>query len=82
MLVFESCDPGADADPVATGHSADAVALALSRTYLTATLIRAGYPKAAARCGANFLVRDFTVAELNDPNIDQRRIRRIFDRCR
>jgi len=84
-LVLESCDPGSKAPPVATGGSQDAITLALTRTYLSATMVDSGFDTAAARCGAGLLVREFTIKELNDstPSAETReRVQRLIAPCR
>ena len=83
-LYLESCDPGSKAPAVATGGSEDAISLALSRTYLSATLVESGLDVTAARCAADHLVREFTLAELNDPTpspATRQRAQRIFATC-
>ena len=81
-LVFTSCDPGKNAAKVASGKSMDAVALALSRTYLSLELVKGGLDIKVARCGAERLVREFTLAQLNSPKIDQDRVLRAILPCR
>jgi hypothetical protein len=81
-LVFESCDPGKGAAKVVSGKSMDAVRLALSRTYLSVTMAKSGVPVPVARCGAGRLVRGFTLAQLNDPAIDQQRVAQVVAACR
>ena len=81
VLELESCDPGPRATPVATGGSKAAVRLALSRTYLSATLADGGYEPEAARCAADRLVRAFTVAELNSPKTKPEQVRRVIEPC-
>ncbi len=81
-LVFTSCDPGKNAAKVATGKSMDALTLALSRTYLSITLVKAGAPVPMARCSADRLVRAFTMAELNNPKLDPQRVARVVAPCR
>lgn len=80
-LVFESCDPGKNAAKVATGKSMDALALALSRTYLSATLVKGGFDVPTGRCAADRLVREFSIAELNNPSVDQARVQRTIAPC-
>ena len=80
-LVFNSCDPGKDAAKVASGKSMDAVALALSRTYLSLELVKSGMDVKIARCGADRLVREFTLAQLNSAKIDQDRVVRTILPC-
>jgi hypothetical protein len=81
MLVFESCDPGANAASVATGGSTKAVKLVLTRTYASAELKKSGMPTKVARCSSDRLVRAFTTAELNDPTIDPLRVRAVIAPC-
>ena len=81
LLELESCDPGPRATPVGTGGSRKAVTLALSRTYLSVTLVDGGYETEAARCGADRLVRAFTVAELNSPDTEPAQVRRVIRPC-
>ena len=81
MLVFESCDPGPDAPAVATGGSKDAVSLALTRTYLSATLVDTGFDSTQARCAADRLVRAFTLEELNSPEVDQTKVQQEMAPC-
>ncbi len=81
-LLFTSCDPGKHAAKVATGRSMDALTLALSRTYLSVTLAKAGAPVPIARCGADRLVRAFSLAELNDPKLDPQGVARVVAPCR
>ena len=75
-LFLESCDPGSKAPAVATGGSREAISLALSRTYLSATMVDSGMETSAARCGADLLVREFTLEELNDPRPSQETMQR------
>ena len=81
MLTFESCDPGPQATSVATKSSKDALLLALSRTYLSVNLVKGGLEEGVARCAADLLVREFSLKELNDPEIDPQRVRRIIAPC-
>ena len=81
-LVFVSCDPGKGAAKVASGKSMDGVALALSRTYLSLELVKGGMEVKVARCGADRLVREFSLAQLNNPNIDKDRVLRTILPCR
>jgi hypothetical protein len=82
LLRFESCDPGSEAGKVATESSRDAISLALSRTYLSTTLVKGGSAPADARCAADRLVRAFTVEELNDPALDPKRVMKVIAPCR
>jgi hypothetical protein len=81
-LVFTSCDPGRKAAKVAKGRSMDALTLALSRTYLSVTLVKEGAAVPVARCAADRLVRVFTIAELNDPKVDPKRVAQAIGPCR
>jgi hypothetical protein len=81
-LVFTSCDPGKKAAKVGTGKSMDALTLALTRTYLSITLVKATVPVPAARCGADRLVRTFSIAELNNPKISPQRVAQALVPCR
>jgi hypothetical protein len=83
-LVFRSCDPGMDAGRVASGKSMDALNLALTRTYLSLTLVKNGLEVPMARCAADRLVGKFTLAELNDPDrrVAPERITKIIAPCR
>ncbi len=82
LLSFESCDPGTTAAAVATESSQDALTLALSRTYLSATLAKGGADPTMARCAADRLVRALELEELNDPTLDRGRVQRIIAPCR
>ena len=81
-LEFESCDPGKHAAKVGAGRSMDALTLALTRTYLSVTLVKSGAGVPLARCAADRLVRTFTVAELNNPKLDPKRVARVVAPCR
>ena len=81
-LVFVSCDPGKDAAKVASGKSMDGVSLALTRTYLSLELVKGGMDVKVARCGADRLVREFTLAQLNDPHLDKGQVLRTIQPCR
>jgi hypothetical protein len=81
-LLFTSCDPGKNAAKIATGKSMDALTLALSRTYLSITLAKAGTELPVARCAADRLVRVFTVAQLNNPKVDPKRVAQAIAPCR
>jgi len=65
-LVLQSCDPGSKAPAVATGGSQEAITLALSRTYLSAAMVSSGLDTSTARCGADLLIHEFTLAEISD----------------
>ena len=80
-LVFISCDPGKKAAKVASGKSMDALALALSRTYLSLELVKGGMDVKVARCGADRLVREFTIARAQQPE-GRPAARAPDDRCR
>jgi hypothetical protein len=81
-LVFHSCDPGKNARKVASGKSKDALALAVTRTYVSLQLVTGGLDVGVARCGADRMVRAFTPAQLNDPHLDQRRVLQTILPCR
>ena len=68
-LVFESCDPGSDAD-VGSDSSEDAIGLALARTYIAIDFLEGSGDEDASRCFANGLVHTFTLDQLNDPTLD------------
>ena len=80
-LLFDSCDPGTKTAAAATGDSRQALSLAVSRTYLSATMLDSGLPTTAARCAADRLVREFTIAELNSDDADQKRVQRALAPC-
>jgi hypothetical protein len=80
-LVFHSCDPGTNAAAAASGRSKDALAMALSRTYVSLQLVKAGLDVDVARCGADRMVRTFTVAQLHDPHLDPQRVLRTIQPC-
>lgn len=69
-LLFTSCDPGTAERGSGEEHSDEALTLALSRTYITHSLIEDGMPTRAARCYATELVTHFTLAEIqsDDPS--------------
>lgn len=81
QLHFESCDPGSTAEPVATGGSEKALELASARAYMGTELLGSGFPEEAAQCSADALVRNFTLKELNDPDLDQGRVERVMTPC-
>jgi hypothetical protein len=81
-LAFESCDPGGDAAKSGSGGSQDAVRLAVGRASLSVSLIREGGDIPFARCASDRLIRAFTVAELNDPELDPARVVAVLGRCR
>ena len=81
-LVFQSCDPGKHAPKVASGRSMDAVAMALTRTYLSLQLVKTGMDVEIARCGADRLVHEFTVKQLNRSHLDKDRVLQVIKPCR
>jgi hypothetical protein len=83
-LVFESCDPGQNAARVAKGTSSDALAFALTRTYLSLALVKKNTPVPVARCVAGRLVGEFTLAQLTSekPKVDPRRVQQVVGACR
>jgi hypothetical protein len=81
-LVFTSCDPGKKAPKVASGRSMEGVSVALTRTYLSLQLVKGGMDVKTARCGADRLVRQFSVKELNSPHLDKDQVVRAILPCR
>jgi hypothetical protein len=81
-LAFTSCDPGKNAAKVATGKSMDALTLALSRTYLSITLIKGGYDVPTGRCAADRIVREFTFAQINGGSVSKAQVQRVIAPCR
>jgi hypothetical protein len=66
-LRFESCDPGPEAEERSPTGASDALTLAASRTYITATLLAEGAPEDFARCYVAEVIAGFTLEELSDP---------------
>jgi hypothetical protein len=58
------------------------VSVALTRTYLSLELVKAGMDVKASRCGADRLVRQFSVKELNSPHLDKDKVVRAVLPCR
>ncbi|HEX5086919.1 MAG TPA: hypothetical protein VFV89_03865 [Nocardioides sp.] len=81
-LVFHSCDPGKGAPKVASGRSQGALRLALTRTYLSLQLLKAGLDVGVARCGADRLVHELTPAQLNGRHLDKQTLLRAIQPCR
>jgi hypothetical protein len=83
-LAFQSCDPGKNAARVAGGKSSDALAFALTRTYLSLALVKQGAPVPVARCAAGRLVGEFSLAQLTaaEPKVDPRRVQQLVGPCR
>ncbi len=81
-LVFTSCDPGKRAAKVASGKSAAGLQLGLTRTYVSLELVKAGLDVKTARCGADRMVHQFTVAQLNDPHLSQDKVLHAILPCR
>jgi len=86
QLEFLSCDPG-KATGVGQDASSDALELALTRTYASLNLLKAGVEEGVSRCVANRFVHDFPWRDLTDPNFGssasaQTRIRQIATNCR
>lgn len=65
---FTSCDPGKKG-PSGKDASQDALALVASRTYLGVNLMNQGASARVAGCLADSLLREFTIAELNDEEL-------------
>jgi hypothetical protein len=65
-LLFQSCDPGTGTRK-GKEDSAQAVALAVSRTNLGVIVMRAGAPDRYARCISDKLIHAYTLAQLSDP---------------
>lgn len=67
-VTFESCDPGARAEP-ADDASTEALELAATRGYLAVTLLGSspGASVDGARCLSRRLVKEYSVADLTDP---------------
>ncbi len=87
FVKFRSCDPGAGAT-VGADASADAVGLALTRTYLSLAMLRGGAPERVAACVADRATKAYTVRQLTDPRFGaedagvQARIKRMAAACR
>ncbi|WP_436794231.1 hypothetical protein [Actinospongicola halichondriae] len=87
QLEFESCDPGPDA-AVGKDASADALGLALTRSYLSLGLLQSGVLDVQARCLSDALVHEYSVESLNDPTFGaddpaaQQRIQELAFDCR
>ncbi|HCB03635.1 MAG TPA: hypothetical protein PLZ93_13815 [Nocardioides sp.] len=81
-LVFRSCDPGAAAPKVAQGRTGEALARALSRTYISLELVKQGALVPVARCAAERLLREYTPAQLNSPKLDRDRVAGLLAPCR
>lgn len=62
-LLFTSCDPGTNAESFGE-HSDEALTLALSRTYITHTLVDDDMDTDAARCFATALVENFSLEDI------------------
>jgi hypothetical protein len=65
---FESCDPG-KAAKLTNDASEDALQLVATRGYLGAGMVRAGAPAKVARCFSRRVIEEFSVADLNDPQL-------------
>jgi hypothetical protein len=81
-LVFHSCDPGMSAPRVGSGRSRAALGLALSRTYVSLQLLKAGLDVGVARCGADRLVHELTPAQLTSRHLDKQTLLRAIEPCR
>ena len=49
---------------------------------LSLELVKGGMDVKVARCGADRLVREFTLAQLNNPHLDQGQVLRTIQPCR
>jgi hypothetical protein len=67
VLHFQSCDPGKAAS-VGNDASEDALQLVAIRANIGLEFLRAHAPEQAARCVAGKFAREFTMAQLTDPN--------------
>ncbi len=81
-LVLHSCDPGKDATRVSSGKSGEAVALALTRTYLSLAMVKGGLEVPVARCGADRLVRLHPVEQLSAGKVDKAQMLQALAPCR
>lgn len=83
---FTSCDPGKKG-PSGKDASQDALTLVASRTYLGITLMNQRASAQVAGCLANSLLREFTIAQLNDDQLAadpkvQAKLRGLAAACR
>lgn len=86
-LRFESCDPGKAAH-IGPDASQRALTLALTRTYLAASILDSGAGEKVSRCFADRFVHTFRYAQILDPDFGrddpalQARFRAIAESCR
>jgi hypothetical protein len=66
-VVLQSCDPGADAEPVGDHGAADLLLLPVTRTDVFTQALEADRTPSQSRCYANGVVDAFTWDELRDP---------------
>ncbi|MEJ7634818.1 hypothetical protein [Aeromicrobium sp.] len=66
QVIFESCDPGKDAE-LTNDASTKALELVATRGYVGAGIIQAGAPAPVARCFARRMIEEYSVADLTDP---------------
>ena len=78
-VAFESCDPGKRAK-LTNDASEKALELVATRGYLGVSILRGGAPEKAARCFADRLINEFSIAELSDPEFgrnDSKLVKRV-----
>lgn len=86
-VTFESCDPGKGAK-LTNDASEKALELVSIRSFLGASIVKAGAPAKVARCFSRRLIAEFSAAELTDPNFGaddpalQTRVRGYAEDCR
>lgn len=68
LVRFRSCDPGTKG-PAGKDASQDALTLVTARTYLGVTLMKGGATPSRAGCLSDALLRNFTIAQLNDEKL-------------
>ncbi|GAA4803120.1 hypothetical protein GCM10025786_02200 [Nocardioides caeni] len=82
-LRFESCDPG-ERSRAGNGGSADALQLAAARGQIAIEVLPGGAPEEFARCYADVLVRELSIAELSSSQASselQSRVESLAQRC-
>lgn len=82
VLVLRSCDPGPKARSRGNDASRQALSLAVTRTHLSAQLLKGGADPEQARCSADRVVHAFTLKQLSSPTIDPKRVREATAACR
>lgn len=86
-VLFRSCDPGTEG-PKGNDVSQEALALASARTFLGLTFMQgSGAPAKSAQCFATGLIQEFTIQQLNDPELAkdpavQRKVQALGAACR